>query len=207
MPLMSGIIHKETLPGQSAIKRRRLHTQATTNPCEEGENGDDNEKHVADVLKCVAGENDAISSSVAQCSPLHSADKSSAKAAHVRSSSSDDDEQIERENARLAKLREQRSRRQREQQSTGDASPASSAQPSANMPDGVSTASCAASKAQEGAVHTNSYDHDVLFRNPAWCNPSKAATPAEKRKQKWDSVLNRTQDSAAFGHFMKNFFK
>ncbi|TPP53737.1 hypothetical protein CGC20_10770 [Leishmania donovani] len=175
---MSGIIHKESLPGQSVIKRRRIDTQATTEPRKEGERGDGNEKHVGDVLKGVAGEKDAISST------------------------------IERENARLAKLREQRSRRQQEQQSTGVASSASSAQPSANMPGGVdATSSPSASKAQEGAVHTNSYDHDVLFRNRAWCHPSKATTAAEKRQKKWDSVLNRTQDSVAFGHFMKNFFK
>ncbi|CAJ1992118.1 hypothetical protein conserved [Leishmania donovani] len=211
---MSGIIHKESLPGQSVIKRRRIDTQATTEPRKEGERGDGNEKHVGDVLKGVAGEKDAISSTVALSGLRSSAAKSPAKAALARSSSSsssddeDDDDQIERENARLAKLREQRSRRQQEQQSTGVASSASSAQPSANMPGGVdATSSPSASKAQEGAVHTNSYDHDVLFRNRAWCHPSKATTAAEKRQKKWDSVLNRTQDSVAFGHFMKNFFK
>ncbi|CAG9580707.1 conserved hypothetical protein [Leishmania major strain Friedlin] len=213
---MSGIIHKESLPGQSVIKRRRIDTQATTEPRKESEHGDGNEKHVGDVLKGVAGENDAISSTVAQSGPCSSAAKSSVKAALARSSSSsgsssddeDDGDQIERENARLAKLREQRSRRQQEQRSAGVASSASSAQLSANTPGGVDTTSSpSASKAQEGAVHTNSYDHDVLFRNRAWCHPSKSATAAEKQQKKWDSVLNRTQDSVAFGHFMKNFFK
>lgn len=213
--LMSGIIHKESLPGQGVIKRRRVDTQATTEPCKEGEQGDDNAKHVGDVLKSLAGEHDTIRSTVDPSGPLSSATKSSAKAAQARSSSSsssdddeDDDDQIERENARLAKLREQRSRRQQGQQNTGGASSASSAQPSANMLGGVDTTSSpSASKAQEAAVHTNSYDHDVLFRNPAWCAPSKTTTAAEKRQRKWDSVLNRTQDSVAFGHFMKNFFK
>ncbi|CAJ1033453.1 hypothetical protein NXY56_006161 [Leishmania guyanensis] len=214
---MSGIIHKESLPGQSLIKRRRVDTQATTEPHKKGENGDDSERLVDDVSKSATGENDVINSTEVQSGSFSSAAKSSAKAVQARSSSSsssssddedDDNDQIERENARLAKLREQRSLRQQEQPKTTGAAAVPSDQSSANMSGGVDAMSSpSASKAQEGAVHTNSYDHDVLFRNAAWRNPSKATTAEEKRKQKWDSVLNRTQDSVAFGHFMKNFFK
>ncbi|KAG5493554.1 hypothetical protein JIQ42_01926 [Leishmania sp. Namibia] len=214
---MSGIIHKESLPAQSLIKRRRVDTQATTELCKEGKCGDDNEKRVDNVETSGAGENGAIRCTEAQSGSFGSAFNSLAKTENASisssssssdSSSDDDDDQIERENARLAKLREQRSRRQQEQHKTSKYAASSSTQSSANVPGSVDgTSPPSALQAQEGALQVNSYDHDVLFRRAVWRHPSKAATDEEKRKQKWDSVLNRTQDSAAFRHFMKNYFK
>ncbi|KAG5469051.1 hypothetical protein LSCM4_02447 [Leishmania orientalis] len=209
---MSGIIHKESLPAQSLIKRRRVDNQATTEPCREGKCEDDNEKRVDNVERSGAGENGTIRCTEAQSGSFGSASNSLAKTENASisssDSSSDDDDQIERENARLAKLREQRSRRQQEQHKTGKYAVSSSTQSSANVPGSVDgTSPPSVLQAQEGALQVNSYDHDVLFRRAVWRHPPKAATDEEKRKQKWDSVLNRTQDSAAFRHFMKNYFK
>ncbi|KAG5469752.1 hypothetical protein CUR178_01891 [Leishmania enriettii] len=213
---MSGIIHKESLPAQSLIKRRRVDTQATTEPYREGKCGDDNEKRVDNVETSGAGENGAIRCTEAQSGSFGSASNSFAKTENASisssssssDSSSDDDDQIERENTRLAKLREQRSRHQQEQHKTGKCAASSSTQSSANVPGSVDgTSPPSVLQAQEGALQVNSYDHDVLFRRAVWRHPSKAVTDEEKRKQKWDSVLNRTQDSAAFRHFMQNYFK
>ncbi|KAK7196921.1 hypothetical protein NESM_000634200 [Novymonas esmeraldas] len=179
---MPGIIHKESLPAQGLIKRRRVDTQPTAAP-------------------------PTAPSAPASTPAVRATNTPAASSSASGSSSSDDDRddddgEVERENARLAKRREQRRRRHQanQQQHAGGGGSA-----------------CASSRAAapatvhggggEGALRTNSYDHDVLFRNAAWRSASQASTPAEKRKQTWDSVLNRTQDSAAFKHFMKNFFR
>ncbi|KAG5469407.1 hypothetical protein LSCM1_02624 [Leishmania martiniquensis] len=177
---MSGIIHKESLPAQSLIKRRRVDTQATTGSCSEDRRGDDDEKRVDNVAKGEAGENGATCLAGAPSGPC----SSFAQTENASSSSDDDDDQIELESAGLAELRAPRSRRQQEQPRAGGSASSSSAQSSANVPAGPDTTPPpSALKAHLPAPHTNSYDHDVLFRNVLWRSPSKAGTAEEKRKQ------------------------
>lgn len=186
---MSGIIHKESLPGQGLIKRRRLDAQPAS---------EDQLEAKEEEPKVATTESAGHSGDATHLPPASGTRTAQSESGSSSSSDDDDDDEIERENARLAKLREQRNRRQQTQAASGSSSNGNG--------NAAATAATAGGSSGE-AERTNSYDHDVLFRNAAWRNPTKAATPAEKRKQKWDSVLNRTQDSAAYSHFMKNFFK
>ncbi|KAG5495091.1 hypothetical protein JKF63_02152 [Porcisia hertigi] len=216
---MPGIIHKESLPGQSFIKRRRVDTQTVSDAQKEGGHGNNNDKRLDEAANDLARKDNPLSGPEAPSGSLGSTAKSSAIAEHARGISSSSDssssdvedggnDEIERENERLAKLREQRGRRQQERGNVGTAAAHTPVQPSAKVPCSEDMASSPpASKSKVAVVHTNGYDHDVLFREAAWRNRSRAATVEERRKQKWDSVLNRTQDSEAFGHFMKNYFK
>ncbi|KPI83369.1 hypothetical protein ABL78_7599 [Leptomonas seymouri] len=199
---MSGIVHKESLPGQSHIKRRRVDVPPSAEGCSKTS---DEEVNKASAHNETGGTGkDDLQASPHQsghAKTLTSTSAAAAKPAHTRSSSDSDDDdsddEIERENARLAKLREQRKRRQ-EQSSSG----ATSSKEGAKSVD----ASCA-EQASASGIGANSYDHDVVFRNASWRNSSKRATAEGRQKDRWNAALNRTSDSAAHRHFMKKFFK
>lgn len=204
---MTGIKHKESLPAQGHVKRRRVDAPPPPTAEDNTPNLDSDTKETAEV------DRDAIATAaVAEANTRSVSDAAAPKAAAANATSgnsssddesdSDSEDEIARENARLAQLREQRSRRQ-EQSAPARGGTGGSSSASGSAAGGAS----AASPSTSGTTGTNSYDHDVLFRNPAWRTSAKSATAEEKRKEKWNAVANRTQESAAHRHFMKNFFK
>lgn len=196
---MAGIVHKESLPGQGHIKRRRVDVP-TPAVLAEKRTGVDVETSVP-LQETNNDGNDKKESLTQESANQQTHSKAPASSTPSSgSSSSDEDEddsdnEIERENARLAKLREQRSRRQEQPSSGGEHTTTSHS---------AITKGASSANAVGGA---NSYDHDVLFRNAAWRSSSKPSSAQEKQKEKWNAVLNRTQDSPAHRHFMKKFFK
>ncbi|KPA76604.1 hypothetical protein ABB37_07469 [Leptomonas pyrrhocoris] len=207
---MSGIVHKESLPGQGNIKRRRVDgpspaavsmTKANEEANKAASHSEDGGEGESD-LRASPAQKEHLKTSTDQSTAAAAMTSKSAQASSSSSSSSDSDDddsddEIERENARLAKLREQRHRHQ--EKSSSGATTSREAAKSANAPP--------ERQASASGVGANSYDHDVLFRNAAWRVSSRPTTADGKQKEKWNSVLNRTQDSVAHRHFMKKFFK
>ncbi|CCW63136.1 unnamed protein product [Phytomonas sp. EM1] len=179
------ITHKESLPGQNYIKRRRTEPAlilATEKDQPKQHNGPLSNSGSADpppssavdpvgTSKMVRSEEDRT-----KCQTSASPSTSEAES----SSSDDDDEVIERERERLAQLH-------RKNAAPGDGS-------GETGPD----------SAASGGTHTKigSYNYDVLFRRPEWQNK-----PSEKPADKWKSVINNKQESESFRQFMKKHFK
>lgn len=174
---MSGTKHKESLPAQGFIKRRRVDTTDTSKIAELEAEKEEKESPEADPNT----QPDTTGSD--HLEPRKPPSTSS-------SSSSDDDGdddiiEMERERARLAALRSQR------QKTAGAPS-------SGDMGDG---------RPNDNSSKLNSYDHDVVFRNSAWRRKTGPADEAAKKKAQWNAVTNSTEDSTVFNRFMKSFFK
>ncbi|CCW66227.1 unnamed protein product [Phytomonas sp. Hart1] len=179
------ITHKESLPGQNYIKRRRTEPgpifavkkdepQEEKGQISDSPNTDPTPTSTIDPVGTFVKEKAAED----HIKRTNSASLSTSEA--ESSSSDDDDEIIERERERLAQLHKK------------------------NVAPGDSNRETGPGSIASGGTHTKlgDYNYDVLFRRSDWRHKT-----SEKSTDKWKSVINNKQGSEPFQQFMKKHFK
>ncbi|KAF5218977.1 hypothetical protein ECC02_008059 [Trypanosoma cruzi] len=201
------VVHKESLPAQVGIKRRRTPAVAPASPTAVGR-----EKDVGKKTFPATDDADGNTTDNNRREPEETNDGEADRAHPVDSvsegeeESSEDEEmmELERERRRIEQLHQEKQRTKDEKTCGGSAAAAPPVQATRagnnNNNNGNSTT--------VGGV--SSYNHDVLFRRREWReqNIVTAADGAkDSKKARWEAVHNSAQRSAAFRHFMKNHFK
>ncbi|PWV20078.1 hypothetical protein C3747_7g512 [Trypanosoma cruzi] len=203
------VVHKESLPAQVGIKRRRAPAVAPASPIAVGR-----EEDVGKKTFPATDDADGNTTDNNRREPVETDDGEAGRAHPVDSvsegeeeESSEDEEmvELERERRRIEQLHQEKQRTKDEKTCGGSAAAAPPVQAtragsSNNNNNGKSTT--------VGGV--SSYNHDVLFRRREWReqNIVTAADGAkDSKKARWEAVHNSAQRSAAFRHFMKSHFK
>lgn len=200
--MSSRVQHKESLPGQGHIKRRR-GPGVDPRPVD----GDEGKQEAQQLDRSGSGEADEkeigrdkdITRDATEAEgdqrgkrerkeedgdkPSLSSSSSSSDSSSSSGEDEDDADAIARETARLAQLRGRAT--------SGTASPSA-------------------------AKASGSYNHDVLFRRSDWRKTNASAASAAvvsssgaqvSEKKKWRLVVNNKEESANYQHFMKKHFK
>ncbi|KAG8344922.1 hypothetical protein ERJ75_001439900 [Trypanosoma vivax] len=220
---MSGhIVHKESLPAQIGIKRRRTAAPVvfessgtqidlkTTESSNLEVKGNDDQAKEEEQYK---DHNDA--SHIAMRSPGEATERHSGDTDEGEGDDESDMEELEMERQRIEELRLKKKleRNEKDVRVTRDGATHSSA--NGFLPSGITTAGAINELPSSAHVGVGSncsiggisaYNHDVLFRRRERDNANGAITKCSK-KAKWEAVTNDTQKSASYRHFMKSYFK
>ncbi|RNF03209.1 hypothetical protein TraAM80_05889 [Trypanosoma rangeli] len=205
------VVHKESLPAQVGIKRRRANTAApiASSPnslVAEGENNDANSPPSSTEHA------DVNTMGSSRCETVEAHDGEAGKADPVDAVPEDEDEEssededvveLERERRRIEQLQQEKQRAKDEK--IGGTSAAASSTRATGLGNRTNTTNNTTSN---GGV--SSYNHDVLFRRREWREQNVVTTAdgvKKDKKTKWEAVQNNAQHSAAFRHFMKSHFK
>ncbi|RNF01309.1 uncharacterized protein Tco025E_08604 [Trypanosoma conorhini] len=209
------VVHKESLPAQVGIKRRRAPAAAPTassptSSAVEGENGDVKPppppatEGVCDNT-VDSSRRETVETNTGEADRAHPVGAVPEDEEEVEESSDDEDmAELERERRRIEQLRQEK-QRAKDEKIGGTAASASAAPPHATGPGNHAPKTSGSSS---GGV--SSYNHDVLFRRREWREQNLVTTTdgaKRNKKAKWEAVQNNAQHSAAFRHFMKSHFR
>ncbi|KEG08872.1 hypothetical protein DQ04_06271010 [Trypanosoma grayi] len=199
------VVHKESLPAQVGIKRRRTTvegqpaTPSSPPPPSSSVAADVDEDADRRPPSEIGGTDDVHRTDAEKA--VDEGNRARARASSSEESESDDEDdvaELERERRRIEQMRSEKQRTREERVGTAAAR-------TTDIGGGNSGSNCG------GGGGVSSYNHDVLFRRREWRERGVvAATGKEKRepkKAKWEAVQNNAQNTAAFQHFMKKHFK
>nr|CCC94236.1 conserved hypothetical protein [Trypanosoma congolense IL3000] len=190
------IRHKESLPAQVGIKRRRVAApEVAPNAVGDSVAGKDKDGSI-ERAECEK----EIGNSKVTSAPEDKTPSLSECSEDESFSDEDDEEELKRERRRVEELKQKKKLLAEGNNGQRTTAKFSSA-------DGPSNVSANNKRDHLGGI--SSYNCDVLFRCSQW-RTSKTSTGDngdKKKKAKWEAVTNDTQSSAAYKHFMKHYFK
>ncbi|EKF27658.1 hypothetical protein MOQ_008610 [Trypanosoma cruzi marinkellei] len=204
------VVHKESLPAQVGIKRRRAPAVAPASPTDVGR-----EKDVGKTTFSPTDDADGNATDNNSREPVETNDGEVDRAHPVDSvsegeeeESSEDEEmvELERERRRIEQLHQEKQRVKDEK--TGGSSATAVPPVQATRVGNNNNNNNKGNSTSVGGV--SSYNHDVLFRRREWREQNivtAADGPKNSKKAMWEAVQNSAQRSAAFRNFMKDHFK
>lgn len=192
------VLHKESLPGQGHIKRRRgpIARPETGESAESDEKAKEKETVLGSDAESEDSRHETKTSRASikkarreegDAPPSSSSSGGSSSSSSSSEEDDDDADAIAQEKARLAELHERTTA-------------------SASRSAGLSSSSAAAAAAKA----SGSYNYDVPFRRQDWRKSSanvSSSGKAEEKERKWRMVVNNKEESSNYQLFLKKHFK
>ncbi|EAN78573.1 uncharacterized protein TEOVI_000138800 [Trypanosoma equiperdum] len=198
------IQHKESLPAQVGIKRyRTTAAEGATLASSTAHGGDTAELVDRGIESGVCHEHEESNGGNVQSVEKRTPSLEPTCADSDSSSENEDDyDELNKERLRLEQMQRDKKQTEDRKGSIGGSATGTFSPRSEKM--GI------AGNGNSAVGGVSSYNHDVLFRGGKWRDKNHEPAESEskkKKKEKWEAVVNDTQRSAAYQHFMKSYFK